>query len=177
MKAYLTSIGETTTELCEWSLKRQGFDVVLLQSKTSLWDKLKAIFEDADDDFLRVDADVVVNKNVVDLVKQKDLWWYQALTYDWYKQDSTHGGVQFIRKPAIEAVRKHIDEARRLNRPESYLYRLREFHEPRVCGTYEAICGLNGYKQTDMQRVKNTKSDRGQYSNYDWLLAERLNAL
>lgn len=177
MKAYVTSIGEPTTDLCVWSLQRQGFLVYLINDpETSLWHKLIYIFNQADEDFLRVDADVVVNKNVVKMTKQKTRWWYQGLTYDWYKQDITHGGVQYIRKPVIEIVRKHINEAEQLDRPETYLYRLPEFHNPRKCVTYQSVCGLNGYHQNAYKRVKEVKESRGQFSNYDWELSERLDA-
>lgn len=176
-KAFVTSIGETTTDLCVWSLERLGFDVELVQSPTSLWDKLRYIFNKADDEFVRVDADVVVNKNVLELVKQDELWWYQGLTFDWFKQDTTHGGVQFVRKPAFDIVRRHIDEAHRLDRPESYLFRLQELHNPRRCGTFDRICGLHGYKQSDTSRVFDTKQRRGQSESYDWELAERIEEL
>lgn len=175
-KAYVTSIGETTTDLCVWSLERQGFEVELVQSPTSLWDKLRYIFAKEHDDFLRVDADIIVNANVKELIKQDELWWYQGLTYDWFKQDTTHGGVQFVRTPAIAVVQRHIEEAHRLERPESYLFRLPEFHNPRVCGTFEKICGLNGYKQADIDRVRQTKERRGQ-DGYDWELAKRVEEL
>lgn len=177
MIAYVTSIGETTTELCIWALERQGFKVKLINDPTSLWDKLRRIFADAEGDFLRVDADVIVNRNVRQIVKQRELWWYQGLTYDWHKQDITHGGVQFVRKQAIPFVNEHIQEARRQERPESYLYRLSAFHNPRMCGTYEKVCGLNGYKQSDVQRVKDTKSRRGQMDDYDFELSEKVSAL
>lgn len=176
--AFVTSIGESTTDLCKWSLERQGFQVFVLSDPSSLWDKIRRIINShVKGDILRVDADVIVNKNVVELFKQTKLWWYQALTYDWFKQDVAHGGIQFIREPAIPVIKKHIDEAQRLNRPESYLYRLKEFHEPRVCGTFEKICGLNGYRQTDKDRVKLTKAQRGQLDNYDFELAEKIETL
>ncbi len=178
MIAYVTSIGESTTELCKWSLERQGFQVFVLNDPSSLWDKLDRIFKASiKGDVLRVDADVIVNRNIKELVKQTDLLWYQSLTYDWFKQDMTHGGVQFIREAAIPIINKHIDEAHRLERPESYLFRLQEFHNPRVCGTFKKICGLTGYKQTDKQRVYDTKLRRGQIDNYDFELAERIEAL
>lgn len=177
MIAYVTSIGESTTDLCVWSLERQGFEIRLIKDPTSLWDKLDRIFKEVEDDFIRVDADVIVNKQVKALSQQKGLWWYQGYTYDWFQQNRTHGGVQFIRKQAFPAVRKHINEAQRLHRPESYLYRLEEFHNPRRCGTFKRICGLNGYKQTDVNRVKNTKAERGQSDNYDFELAERIETL
>lgn len=177
MKAYVTSIGEPTTDLCIWALERQGFEVVLLNDRSSLWDKLKRIYLEADDDFIRVDADVIVNKNIKELIKQKEFWWYQALTYDWFIQGSTHGGVQFYRKETLPILRKHVDEATRLHRPESYMFRLEEFHNPRVCGSFEVICGLHGYGQSDVDRIKRVKTERGQEDNYDWELAERLSKI
>lgn len=177
MKAFITSIGESTTELCKWSLKRQGFDVeVIKDAGTSLAHKLWQISNVADDDYLRVDADTVVNANIQLLAQQQDLWWYQSLTFDWWKQDITHGGIQLIRKQALPAIKRHINEIERLDRPESYLYRLQEFHNPRKCGTFDMICGVNGYKQSDVLRVKDTK-ERRQQTGYDWELALRLNSL
>ena len=105
MKAYITSIGETTTPLCYWSLQRLGFEPYVVRHKnTSLWEKLEWIFNDADDDFLRVDADVVCNSNILELIEQTDGVWFQSLTFDWFKQDTTHGGIQFIKKEAIKPV-------------------------------------------------------------------------
>lgn len=177
MIAFVTSIGEPTTDISMWALKRQGFDVQLLQSSSSLWDKLKLISDIAlGMDYVRVDADIIVNENIKDLIKETELWWYQTYTFDWWKQDITHGGVQFIRKEATPIIKKHIDEARYKERPESYLYRLEEFHNPRRCNTYETICGLNGYKQNDAERVKATKERRNQ-TGYDWELVEELNKL
>lgn len=181
MRAIITSIDETTTDLCEWSLNRLGFRTYIVKSqKTTLYQKLITIFDIQgimDEDFIRVDADVIVNKNILKLVEQDDLWWYQALTFDWFKQDVTHGGVQFIRKECFPAIKGHLKEAEYMERPETYLSRLDEFHNPRVFGTYEKICGLHGYKQNDIERVKLTKFRRGQQDSYDWELAERIESL
>lgn len=177
MIAFITSTNEPTTELCRWSLDRLGFTTVLYIDQTSLWNKLEGIFEEATEDFLRVDADVVCNKNVLDLVAMKSKWWYQATTYDWFKQDITSGGIQFIKKECIPIVNKHIQEAKEQERPESYLYRLEEFHNPRRCISYDKICGLHGFAQSDVNRIRETKLRRGQFENYDWELAERLSAL
>ena len=173
MNAYITSIGEPTTDLCEWSLKRLGFTTIVIQNDSTLWSKLRHIFSVEREDFLRVDADVVCNKNVLELVKQ-DNWWYQAQTFDWFKQDTTDGGIQFIKKECIPIVNKHMLEAEKQERPESYLYRLDEFHNPRRCETFNKICGMHGYGQNDTERVKATKRRRGQFDNYDWELAEKL---
>lgn len=178
MIAYITSVGEPTTDLCSWSLKRQGFEVVVVDGATTLWEKLRLIFTDARDDFIRVDADVVVNQNIRGVILQDLAWWYQTYTFDWFKQDITHGGIQFVRQPAIAPALKHIDEAREKNRPESYLYRLAEFHEPRRCETWPTICGLHGYKQDGhLPRVMETKRERDYFVSYDFELAAALEAL
>lgn len=177
MKVFVTSIGESTTDLCMWSLERLGFNPILIQSSSTLWDKSVEIYKNNDEDILRVDADVIVNKNILELVKLDELWWYQSLTYDWFKQDITNGGVQFIRKPAIKYILNKLMEAKYQERPDSYLFRLEEFHNPRRCGTFNKICGLTGYKQNDVQRVKDTKARRKQTENYDFELAERIEAL
>lgn len=178
MKAFVTSIGETTTDLCVWSLERLGFEVTLFRNPdTSLWQKLHRIYEVAQDDFIRVDADVVVNKNVLEMLEQKDLWWYQSLTFGWFKQDVIHGGVQLIRKPALEHLRSYSLMAQHQERPETYLSRIDPFFNPRRFGTFEKICGIHGFKQNDVQRVKDTKERRGRYEEYDWELAESLDTL
>lgn len=177
MKAFITSIGEPTTDLCIWSLNRLGFEVELILNPRSLWSKLNTIFNNTDEDFLRVDADMVVNKNVLELIKQDKLLWYQALNYDWYKQDTGHGGIQFIRKEAIPLVRLHLAAAERLDRPESYLSRIKELHNPRTFGTFEKICGIHGFHQKDYKRVMWVKSNRRQTANYDFELAQKLDEL
>lgn len=176
MKAIVTSIGEVTTDLCIWSLERQGFEVKLYKSDSNLWSKLKQIYFDTDDDFIRVDADVVVNQNIKNIHVPDDIWWVQFLTYDWFKQDTTHGGVQYISKQAIPALRAHIEDAKYRDRPETHMYRIEPFHNPRRCISQDVIMGLNGYKAKDVERVKKTKKDRLQ-DGYDWELAERLSAL
>lgn len=181
MIAYVTSIGETTEELCVWSLKRNGFFVVLLRDPdTSLAAKLKQTYNYADDDFVRVDADVVVNKNLTPEIGElanAGQWWMQFWTYEWYKQDFTHGGVQFIKKQALPALRANVDRMQGMERPESELYRLPEFHDPRRCDWYPMVVGLHGFKQADYQRIKDTKTRRGQIAAYDFELAEKLDQL
>lgn len=176
MKAFVTSIGEPTTDLCVWSLQRQGFDVELVQSSSSLWEKLRYIYEVAEGDFLRVDADVVVNKNVK-LLSELDtryVWWYQARTYGWFSQDATHGGVQLYGARTLPILRAKIEEARHLERPETYMSRLDEFHNPRRFETFERLCGLHGYKQDDYDRIMRIKDRRKQMGNYDFELAKKL---
>ncbi len=193
--AIVTSIGEPTTDLCKWSLERSGFKVLVLKDpSTSLWAKLKWIYENTDEDFLRVDADVVPNRtlNPEYLKKQgytcncpqdkiassSKPWWIQFSCYDWFKQDVMYGGIQFIRKEALPALRAHVDEFEKAYRPETYLYRLEEFTKPlRRCVAVDVVAGLHGFAQNDIERVKATKEQRGQMDNYDFELARSLDEL
>jgi hypothetical protein len=179
VKAVITSIGELTTEVCKWSLERNGFETILIQDKnTLLAEKLEQIYKEIDEDFVRVDADVVPNNVLTPELMSNfsnGFWWYQFLTFDWFKQETTHGGIQLVKKEAIPILRANISRFKNAERPESQMYRLEEFHKPRRCKTINAIMGLHNYKN-DIERVKEVKKRRGQ-SNYDWELAERLNSL
>lgn len=179
MKCFVTSIGEPTTDLCIWSIARQGFEPVLVKDNSSFNAKLQYIYNEADNDFLRVDADIIVNKNVNRLIKEcpEYVWWWQSMSWDWWQQDVGYGGVQYIKKQCLPFLRKHISEVQHLDRPESLMYRLEEFHNPRRCHGSDIICGIHGYGQNDMERVKNLKEKRGQMSNYDFELAEKLNEI
>lgn len=179
MIAVLTSIGEPTTELAQWALKRNGFDVRLIQDNSSLASKLKQIYYSVDEDFVRVDADVIVNSNLKPdkmFVTDPRIWWVQYYTFDWFKQDVGYGGVQFIRKPALKALRDNIDTFMEAERPETQMYRLDEFNNPRRCIGEKKVMGIHGYAQTDIDRIKETKKRRKQV-HYDWELAERLSNL
>lgn len=179
MIAYLTSIGEATTELSEWALKRNGFKVRMLNDNSTLANKLKRIYYEVDEDFVRVDADVVVNSNLVPnklYLADPRIWWVQYYTFDWFKQDIGHGGIQFIKKQALKALRANIDNFMDAERPESQMYRLDEFNNPRRCVSDKTVMGIHGYGQTDIQRVKDTKKRRHQ-THFDWELAERLSNL
>lgn len=182
MKAYVTSIGEQTTDLCIWALERNGFDCVLVSGDTSLATKLKDIYDRADDDFLRVDADIIVNKwfNAKTLswldAKNPDIWWWQFLTFDFLKLNITHS-ISYIKKEAIPHLRLKVELVEKSNRPETEMSRIKEFYEPRRFDTYsDEIVGLHGYK-ADLERVKKTKHVRNQIALYDFEMAERLNQL
>jgi hypothetical protein len=81
---------------------------MLIDGGSLLVDKLKTIYEKADDDFVRVDADVVPSRNFMLSTiflwlseKFPDAWWIQFLCYDWLKQYPSYGGIQFIMKEAL----------------------------------------------------------------------------
>lgn len=176
MKAFVTSIGESTTELCVWSLERQGFDVELIKDPdTTLAEKLQVIYNKADDDFLRVDADVIVTRKVKLLEVPADAWWVQARCFGWYSQDIINGGVQLIKKECLPALRKHIPNHLADERPETSMSRLEEFYDPRRFVSVDLVCGIHGYKN-DVDRAKTTKDRRGQF-DFDFELARKLNEL
>lgn len=183
MKAYVTSTDEPTTILCQWALERNGFEVRLVYNpKTSLAQKLKYIYDKAEDDFLRVDADVIVNRNMTPeflagLGQNKDIWWWQFLVFDWFKQDIGHQ-MSYTKKEAIPSLRKYIDKFMNDLRPETEMSRIKEFYEPRRFATFNGkLMGIHGYGISDIEPVKKLKELRGQTANYDFPLIERLNEL
>lgn len=180
MKAIVTSIGEKTTDLCVWSLERNGFEVEIYKTDSTLWQKLKEIYNDNEESFLRIDADTVPNKTLTpDFVISSfnhDEWWIQYLTYDWFKQDITHGGAQFIRRQALPYLRDNIENFKAFERPETMLSRIKEFYEPRRFVTNNTLVGLNNYRN-DLQRVRQVKTHRKQADSYDWELAQKLDDL
>ncbi len=182
MIAYLTSIGEPTTELAEWALERNGFEVVGVFGRGTLAEKLKFIYNQAEDDFVRIDADVIVNRNfnpsLLSWLKPKDpaIWWWQFETFDWLKLDKNHS-MGYITKEAIPILRDNIDKFLDHNRPETMISRINEFYDPRRFKTYEdELMGLHGYKG-DIQKAKKLKHIRNQTHLYDFELAEKLNKL
>ncbi len=176
MKAYITSIGEPTTGLCFLQLAHMGFDPVVLDGPTSLWAKLQVIYNDANEDFIRIDADVIPNRNVANFWQNthEAVWWVQSSIFDWYKQDIGTGGIHFIRKEALPALRQGIKPFSDAQRPESQMFRLSAFHEPRRCITSTVVAGLHGYGQNDVERVRQVKRERKQENYYDWDLVEAL---
>jgi hypothetical protein len=182
MKAFVTSIGEPTTDLCVWSLERNGFEVVLLNNGSLLVDKLKTIYEQADDDFVRIDGDVVVNKKFTPhFIKGEmwpDIWWLQFITYDWLKQNLTYGGAQMITAKALPALRANVDRVHNLDRPETALSRIEEFYNPRRFESCEAVVGLHGFALGDhLERVDRQKQKRDYFNTYDFELLTKLEGL
>lgn len=179
MKAYVFATNEPTLELCVWSLERNGWEVIIYQDDTSLWAKLKRLYHEAEDGFARVDADVIVNNNFTPekLTTIPSVWWIQYCTFDWYKQNITTGGVNVVSYEALPALRHNIGQFELAERPESQMYRIDEFYNPRRCETVSEIMGLHGYGVKDFQYVVDTKQRRNQLEAYDFQLTERLNEL
>jgi len=183
MIAFVTSIGEPTTDLCVWALERNGFEVTLVDDpNTTLAQKLKWIYNAAlGINYLRVDSDIIVNRNMtpafLNSLDDPDIWWWQFITFDWYKQDTTHS-MAFIRAQASNALKGNIDRFQYASRPETEVSRIIELHNPRRMATYDKqIMGLHGYGIENLKPVIKLKASRGQSSNYDFELAMELNKL
>lgn len=179
MKAFVTSIGEPTTRLCIEQLRRYDYEVTVLKDESSLWSKLVRIYNEADSDFLRVDADFVPNRNIKDFWQKydRDVWWVQPSIFDWYRQDIGQGGAQFIRREALPILRMCIPAFEKAERPETEVSRVEPLHNPRRMVTSDVVVGMHGYRQGHLDRIRAQKARRGQSDNYDWNLVEELERL
>lgn len=181
MIAYVSSTGEPTTELCAWALMKNGFKVNVILNQSTLAEKLKYIYKHANESFLRVDADIIVNRHMtpefLNSLNNPDIWWWQFITFDWYKQD-VNNSMAYISDKALPALRANVDKHLNSLRPETEMSRLKEFYNPRRMETYtEKIMGIHGYGIKNIEPVKQLKKARGQYNQYDFELAEELNKL
>lgn len=178
MKCYIFSIGERTTQLCCDLMREYGFEVILFQDSTSLWEKLKRFYTEAlesgDDKFMRIDADIIPNRNVLRLAQDSN-GWNCASGFDWYKQDRGAISVHVMSRSVIEECLWNIDSARDKVRPETHLWRLHNVN-PRTQVMTQFSCGIHGYGQSDQrERIKSLKLSRNQ--DYDWNLVEKIEAL
>lgn len=179
MKCYVFSIGENTTDLCVELMREYGFEVILYQDGTTLWEKLKRFYTDVvdsgDEWAMRIDADIIPNRNVVKLSEMKDTSWSCASGYDWYKQDRGAISIHLMNSWVIKQCLENIYEARDKIRPETYLWRLEDINV-HTDVVEEFSCGIHGYgQQNHRERIKQLKHNRNQ--KYDWQLLDRIEAL
>lgn len=178
MIAFIFSIGEKTTPLCMQLLKEYGFETRLFQDETTLWEKLKRFYTEAletdQTHFMRIDADIIPNRNVIRLANIAD-GWTCASGYDWYKQDRGAISIHVMERHIIEKCLKHIEEAKDKIRPETYLWRLPEVNpSTRIMDEFNS--GIHGYGQKDhRERIKHLKHVRNQA--YEWDLLDRIESL
>lgn len=179
MKCFVFSIGEKTTDLCCELMDEYGFQVVLYQDQTSLWEKLLRFYTDIitsdDQRAVRIDADIIPNSNVARLIEEPAGFWDCAVGYDWYKQDRGSISIHSMSRDVIAYCLGNIYLAKDEIRPETYLWRLPEVNPlTRTITSYS--CGIHGYGQKDhRQRIKDLKYNRGQ--KYDWDLIDRIESL
>lgn len=150
--------------------------MILYQDKTILWDKLKRFYTEAletkSDAFIRIDADIIPNRNIL---KLQSRGWTCASGFDWYSQDRKAISIHMMTRPIIEKCLEHIEEAKDKIRPETYLWRLPEVNEwTHIEDSFNS--GIHGYGQKDQRdRIKQLKYNRNQ--QYDWDLLDRIEGL
>lgn len=185
MKAYVFSIGEKTTQLCVDLLDEMGFEVILFQDKSPLCSKLQRFYDAAlkteDNKWLRIDADIIPNKNVKRLPEVNQAFgddlpsWICASGFDWYKQDRGAISIHVMNREAVERAQRHCPQAKEAIRPETYIWRQPDLN-PFTMVVESFNAGLHGYGQANQRkRIQELKESRNQV--YDWKLLERIEAL
>lgn len=177
MKAFVTSIGEKTTEICCEQLNRFGFEVVLLDGRESWLNKYKLFINTAKEECVRVDADIIPNRNIRQIgIENKEIPMIQHKLFDLYKNNVTIGGVILYRKKALDMIRVNIDKLE-IGRTETMAFRNNNV----TSITSDLIVGMHGFYQNDetMEIAKKNKIARGQIEeyHYDFDLAFRLKNL
>lgn len=175
MKAYVTSIGEKTTDICCEQLDKFGFEVVLLANKEKWIDKYKRFLGMAKENCIRIDADIVPNKLIKEAPRfdQTDYLIVDFHTYDFYKNNLSVTSPVYYKEMALQMFRSNLDKITEL-RPERSMTKL--VGEQKY--TCEYIVGMHGFFQTlnHLKRHRKTKQERRQMEKYgyDFELAEKL---
>lgn len=181
MIAYLTSIGEPTTAMAEWQLKRLGFQVVVLGEVESWWDKYQRFIKIArqkNEICLRVDADVILNRNVLHICELftragGSVLMAQSYCYDFYRNAVGISSPVFYKPAALEVIARNLDKLNP-NRPEATAWRLSQIN-PRTT-TYSGVMGIHGFFQTPehLERHRQNKIARKQMHEFDFEFAEKM---
>lgn len=176
MRAYLTSIGESTEQVCKWQLERLGFEVVLLDKIEPWIDKYKRFILIADENCLRVDADVIVNKNILECLGLGEVM-AQFTCFDFYRNDVWNTCPVYYGKNILEIIKNNLDKIGNI-RPETDAWRLPDVL-PRTITLDKKCYGQHGFFQDGetFERAYQNKKDRGQLEIFDFELAEKLRKL
>lgn len=172
MRAFVTSIGEKTTQVCCEQLKRFGFDVILLDKKEDWLNKYKRFILLANEDCLRIDADVIPNKHIKEAGKE-GFGMVTYTTYDFYRNDIGVTSPVFYRKDILMKLKKRIKDIPAF-RPETSASRFPEINKEKFHSSL--IVGIHGFgaDKEMIDRAKKNKTERGQMKEYDFDLAFNL---
>ncbi len=170
MKAYLTTIGEPTTNIARFQLDKLGFEVILMDVKEPWIQKYTRFIEQANENCLRVDADVVVNRHILDCLRLGDDVMAQFSCYDFYRNDIHASWPIYYGKNILNILKQNIEKLE-IARPEASAWRLPEIQPHTV--TFEGCYGSHGIgADKDMiDRAIDNKIKRGQMDEYDFALA------
>lgn len=175
MKAFLTTVGEKTTSIVKAKLKKLGFEVVVLDGKEEWFDKYKKFLDMADEDCIRIDADVIPNDKLlleIDDIPEGILM-AQFSYFDFYRNEVGQGNPCYYTKEALRIIKDNISKIDN-RRPEATAWRIKEINDHTWTG--DRVSGMHGFGQDKetMERAKQNKIDRGQIELYDFDLAEQL---
>lgn len=177
MKAYLCSSGEKTTQICKEQLEKFGFEVVMLDEKESWKDKYLRFINTADDDCIRIDADIIPNGLVKIFAEQitKEHFYLmgQCYGYDFYKNGFGVIGITYYSKEGLDIIRENLDKID-WRRPEATAWRLPKINNRTFSNT--EVCGMHGFFQTyeDLKMHEEHKLERKQIDEFDFVLAKKL---
>ena len=180
MIAYVTTIGEQTTDLCVWQLQRLEFEVVVIDGMEPWVLKYRRFITAAKaygGPCIRIDADVIVNADfVVELSRMPGSSYIMAQWQEYclYKNGLTHASPVWYAHEALEIIHSNLENLDPI-RPETSAWRLPEINEQTK--TWDGIVGFHGFfqDQAAIARAKHNKQMRGQ-EGYDWELVERIKA-
>lgn len=155
MRAYLTSIGESTEQVCKYQLEKYGFEVILLNEKEPWIDKYKKFLNMANEDCIRIDADIIPNRHILKLANCKGFI-AKAHLYDIYRNEVWPLAPIYYSKEALEEIRNTC-WAVDISRPETGVYRLFQ----KRTKVLTDVVGIHGFfqKKEDINRVLNNKKD------------------
>lgn len=175
MKAYLCSIGEPTTDIVKEILQGFGFEVILLDEVEPWYDKYKKFIFQATEKCIRIDADIIPNKNIRDFKTLRN-GMHQASGYDMYKNEVGIMSPVFYSKEVLEIIRKNWHLVTK-DRPETSASRIPEVNKQFF--TSFSVVGIHGIYQRkeDIDRHKQHKIDRKQIDDYHFELTYKLQAL
>lgn len=174
MKAYLTTIGEKTTDICKSQLKRFGYDVVLMDKKIQWIDKYLEFIDIAKEDCIRIDGDVIPNKNIEQIPKlSKGKLFVTFIGYDFYRNDTGCTSPVYYSKEVLKFLKNNKDKINSA-RPEASALRIPEINKDAY--KINLIIGMHGFfqdKETFERGIQNKRS-RGQEKDYDLELALKI---
>lgn len=180
MNAFVTSIGEVTTEIVVWQLERLGFEVSLLDGVEPWFNKYRRFIDKAhalNKPCLRIDADTIPNRNIIDVWGQfvrsgNSILMTQVNGYDFYRNNVGVISPLLYKPTAIEIIRNNFDKIDKF-RPETSAWRLPQIN--RKTATISNVVGFHGFGQllADLERHEKNKDLRGQISDFDFEFARK----
>jgi hypothetical protein len=175
MKAFITSVGERTTDICIERLNYFGFETVVFRKQETWWDKYKHFISQASEPCIRVDADTIINANIIPALLDIDPEKYmvQFHYYCLYSNSVRIGCPVYYNEKALEIIKRNLGTLNH-ERPETFAWRLPEINNGHNF-TDPSIVGIHGFYQ-DVEtiiRAKNNKLIRKQ-DGFDFELALNL---